>query len=131
MFLWKEEYNTGIEDIDNQHKELFRISNEAYKLLKDDFRTDKYDKLIGIISDLRDYTIYHFNYEEERMAEKKCKGFFAHKLEHEAFKAKINSIDLKSLDYRQDESISELLELVYGWITDHILNTDKGYVGIL
>ncbi len=58
-------------------------------------------------------------------------GLFAHKLEHEAFKEKINSIDLKGLDYRQDESISELLELVYSWITDHILNTDKGYVGIL
>ena len=60
MFLWKEEYNTGIEDIDNQHKELFRVSNEAYNLLKDDFRTDKYDKIIEIISDLRDYTIYSF-----------------------------------------------------------------------
>ncbi|MGM9973232.1 MAG: bacteriohemerythrin [Clostridiaceae bacterium] len=131
MFFWKEEYNTGIDDIDKQHKELFRISSEAYKLLKNDLRTDKYDNLIKIISDLRDYTIYHFNYEENRMAEKKCKGFFAHKLEHEAFKEKINSIDLKSIDFRQDESITELLELVYNWITDHILNTDKGYVGTL
>ncbi len=131
MFLWKEEYNTGIDDIDKQHKELFRISSEAYKLLKNDLRTDKYDNLIKIISDLRDYTIYHFNYEENRMAEKKCKGFFAHKLEHEAFKEKINSIDFKSIDLRQDESIAELLELVYNWITDHILNTDKGYVGTL
>ena len=58
-------------------------------------------------------------------------GLFAHKLEHEAFKKKINSIDLQSIDLRQDKSITELLELVYNWITDHILNTDKGYIGIL
>lgn len=67
MVQWSEEYVIGIEKIDEQHKRLFEIANEAYKLLKDQFLIDKYDRIVAIIKELKDYTKYHFQYEEEYM----------------------------------------------------------------
>lgn len=79
MLYWKEEYSIGIDLIDAQHKHLFDIGNEAYKLLKSDLCLDKYDKIIEIIEDLRQYTKFHFKTEEEYMLKNKCSQFFLQK----------------------------------------------------
>ncbi|SNX54507.1 bacteriohemerythrin [Thermoanaerobacterium sp. RBIITD] len=125
MITWREEFSLGIDKIDEQHKKLFAIANEAYNLLKDEFYFDKYDQIIKIIKDLRNYTIYHFGFEEAYMRSIEYKRYFSHKVVHDDFKEKINNIDLDKIDENQDEYIMELLNFIVDWIENHILKADK------
>lgn len=125
MIKWKEEYRIGVDQIDEQHKKLFEIANRAYKLLKNDFYYDKYDHIVEILTELKDYAIYHFQSEEEYMKSIAYRKFLSHKVEHDDFIEKINGVDLSVVDERQDENILELLNFIVNWIDGHILGRDK------
>lgn len=125
MYEFKEEYKTGIEAIDEQHKKLFEIADRTYYLLKDKFSIDKYDKIIELINELKDYTAFHFKFEEEYMESINYKRMFTQKIEHEAFIKKIEEIDFNKIDENQDEYIVELLEFLNNWLTNHICTNDK------
>jgi len=127
MFTWKDEYETGVPIIDEQHKHLFEIGNNAYELLNNTLTIDKYDKIIHVIEELRDYAIFHFKYEEEYMLSIKYKKFLSHKVEHEDFIKKVDEVDLTLIDESQNEYILSLLQFVYKWISEHILVKDLGY----
>ncbi|KQB78168.1 MULTISPECIES: bacteriohemerythrin [Clostridium] len=125
MYEMKDEFKTGIDFIDEQHARLFEIANEAYTLLKNDFTIDKYDKVIDLVDELKDYTVFHFNAEEEYMDSINYKRRFTQKIEHDAFIKKINEVDYKTIDRDPDKYILELLELLNQWLTGHILHNDK------
>ncbi len=124
MLKWKKDYETGIEFIDEQHKMLFEIGNKAYGLFRNDFCLDKYDKIIDIINELKEYTVFHFSAEEEYLLKVGYKGFFAHKVEHEDFIKKFDEIDYSRIDQGQNEYIIELLDFISNWIKEHILERD-------
>lgn len=128
MFEWKKEYETGIEVIDEQHKELFKIANEAYNLLKNDIILDKYDKVIEIINKLLDYCEYHFSTEEKHLLDIGYKKFLSHKVQHEEFIKELRNADLEKIDQNQDEYIMKILEFFVKWISEHILARDMDYV---
>lgn len=58
MYEMKEEFKTGIEFLDEQHKKLFEIADKAYNLLTNNFTLDKYDSVVYIIEELK--IIQHF-----------------------------------------------------------------------
>lgn len=125
MYEMKDEFLTGIEVIDNQHRRLFEIADKIYMLLKDDFAIDKYDRIVAFIEELKEYTVYHFKTEEEYMESISYKRMFTQKIDHNNFVKKLDEIDLKEIDENQDESIINLLEFVNGWLISHILEKDK------
>lgn len=128
MIYWKEDYRLGVEVIDEQHKRLFQIAADIYDLLKNEHYIDKYNKIIELLSELRDYTILHFKTEEAYQLEIGYKKYFSHKVEHDDFVNKINNINLNSIDENQNLYILELLEFVVKWIDGHILEKDKAIV---
>jgi hemerythrin len=125
MFSWKQDYVLGVQVIDEQHKKLFEIAERAYGLLKDDFRTDKYDEIVRIIGELKEYTIFHFKTEEEYMMSIGYRKLLSHKVFHNDFIENINNVKLSNIDNNQDEYIMELLGFVAKWIDEHILEQDK------
>jgi hemerythrin len=125
MLWWKNEYIIGISQIDEQHEKLFEIANRIYELIKNDLYLDKYDKILSIIDELREYTIFHFKAEEDYMLSIGYKKLLSHKVEHNDFIEKINNVDLKKIDQDQDKYILEILEFVVDWIGKHILEKDK------
>jgi len=56
MYEMKPEYFTGIDFIDKEHARLFAIADEAYQLLKNEFIPDKYDHIMNLVNELKDYT---------------------------------------------------------------------------
>jgi len=121
----KEEYKIGIESIDEQHKKLFELADKAYMLLKDAFSLDKYDKIVEIVEELKEYTIFHFKSEEEYMESINYKRLFTQKIEHEKFIKDLDGIDLRHLDQNQDDSLVKMLNFLNEWLTEHILGNDK------
>lgn len=125
MLRWKEEYCIGNEMIDNQHKRLFEIGQEAYDLLNDNLKIDKYDRIVEVIEELRKYTEYHFKCEEQYMQSIAYRRFFSQKVEHDDFIKKINEVKLENIDANQDEYLKELLAFIFNWIIEHILTKDR------
>ncbi|SFC16570.1 hemerythrin [Clostridium uliginosum] len=125
MYEMKEEYKTGIEFIDEQHKMLFDIADRTYMLLKNEYTLDKYDKVVALIEELQDYTAFHFKAEEAYMESINYKKMFTQKIEHEAFIKKLNDVDLKSIDENQDDYIISILQFLNDWLTEHIFKNDK------
>lgn len=126
MYEMKPDYFTGIELIDNEHRQLFDYANEAYELLQDQFVADKYDRIIDILKKLREYTKKHFADEEAYMESINYKRIFTQKVQHQEFIDKLDGIDLESIDAgkNQDEAIADLLGFLTDWLIHHILEVD-------
>ncbi|AET70337.1 hemerythrin-like metal-binding domain-containing protein [Desulfosporosinus orientis DSM 765] len=125
MLEWKQEYEIGVELIDKQHQHLLEIGNSIYDLLENYLLADKYDKIVEIINELREYTKYHFKTEEGYMLKIKYPKYFDQKNEHDDFIAKIDEINLNDVDENQDKYIRDLLMFVFNWTIEHILKKDK------
>ena len=125
MIEWSDKFKTGIEIIDEQHKELFRLFNRVYDLYNNEFIIDKYDQIIAAVEALKEYTKYHFKAEEDYMLSIRYKKFFEHKLKHEDFIRKIDSIDYNIIDYNQQNHLLELLKFITDWIVEHVVTVDK------
>lgn len=125
MLVWKDEYAIGVEEIDAQHQHLFEIGNSAYKLLKDDFCIDKYDGVVQVIEDLRQYTKFHFATEEAYMLKINYSRYFSQKVEHDDFIRKLDEIDLLKVDEDPKKYIENILAFIFNWTLDHILQKDK------
>ena len=125
MIKWSDKYLIGIEELDKQHEKLFEIAGRAFELFKNNLYTDKYDKIIEILEELKDYAKYHFKAEEEYMISIGNKKIFSHKIEHDEFIKKVESIDLNKIDENQDKYLLSILEFVINWTSEHILQKDQ------
>lgn len=125
MIKWKDEYTMGIQSIDDQHKELFEIANRIYELLRNELITDKYSKIVEIIEELKAYTVYHFQAEEEYMKSIGYRKFLSQKVAHNDFLEKMNTIDFEKIDNGQNDYLLGMLDFVADWLVQHIIKEDK------
>ncbi len=125
MYEFKEEFLTGIEEIDKEHRRLFEIAEELYELKCEEFIPDKYDNIRKILEELKDYTLTHFAHEEAYMQSIGYKRMFTQKSQHDALRQIMEEWDLNAIDENQDETIEEMLRIVTDWLVNHILNQDK------
>ncbi len=122
LIAWKDSYNLGLEEIDDQHKSLIDIINRIWISVV--AKKDK-DAVFPLIEELERYTIAHFAAEETFMRVTEYPDFPAHKLAHQDFIARVATEKTRAL---QSGSLS--LELIYflrDWLINHILVTDRQY----
>lgn len=125
MYEMKDEYLTGIERIDTEHRKLFEIAEQTYQLLQEELIPDKYDHIQALLVELREYTKMHFKHEEEYMVSIQYKKLFTQKTQHEAFVRKLEEIDIDGLDENQQAVIEDLLKFLTDWLVSHIMEVDK------
>ena len=124
-FAFTDKYRTGITLIDEEHKRLFEIIRETNDLIKAELLHDKYDAIVQILRELKDYTIMHFEDEERYMEKIHYEGLELQRMAHTAFVDRLNEINLDDVDRAQKEYLDELLEFLLNWLTNHILKMDK------
>ncbi len=124
-YEFTKDYHTGIDFIDEEHAKLFEIANRAYDLLTNQFVTDKYDAIVAVLEELRDYTKYHFNHEEEYMKSINYPKRFSQLHQHTQFISKLESYNLKEIDVNQQEGLLEILDFLALWLQSHIKGMDK------
>ncbi len=127
MFKWKEEFSVNIEEIDRQHKELFRIGYSLYNIISIKDGLDRYDEIMEILKSLQDYAHYHFDWEENLMKEYNYPKYNEHKKEHNVFFKTVSSIKEEKIDEEQRKVGMDLIVFIANWIENHILKTDKQY----
>lgn len=125
VFAFTDEYRTGIALIDSEHERLFEIIRETRDVIDAQFLHDKYDEIIQILKELREYTIMHFQDEESYMESIGYEGLELQSMAHTAFVNHLNEINLDDMDNNQKEYLDELLQFLITWLTNHILKMDK------
>lgn len=129
MYEMKEEYFTGIDLIDQEHKRLFELAEETYQILKQEFTPDKYDYIQALLQELKNYTIMHFEHEEQYMEEIGHKKLYTQKIQHEGFRRKLDELmnqdNLNGALEEQDQVVEDILQFLTDWLVSHILNNDK------
>ena len=128
MYEMKDEYLTGIEFIDNEHRRLFEIAEQTYQLKNEEFISDKYDQIKALLEELKDYTQMHFAHEEEYMQSIGYKKLFTQKVQHQAFIDWLEEQNLDEIDSEfenQDAVVDNILKYLTDWLIHHILETDK------
>ena len=125
---WTEDLSTGIEKIDEQHKELFEKINDLVAAVRQS--VCKY-KISDVIKFLEDYVVFHFGEEERYMRQFNYPGYAAHKAQHEKFIANFNELkkELPKLEDGKKPGSYDLSvatnQVVVDWILDHIARVDK------
>jgi hemerythrin len=86
---------------------------------------DKYDAIVQIIGELKEYTVKHFTDEEKYMESIHYEGIHQQRIAHNAFVERLEEIDLDDMDENQEEYLEELIHFLLEWLTNHILRMDK------
>ena len=124
MIEWNDKYSVSISLIDEQHKKLFEILNKAIIANKHSKVTKD---ILGILDEMTEYALEHFEIEERYMKEFSFPEYQAHRNEHIDFTN--NSIDYKNRVVGGDfHIINEILEYLNQWLVNHIQVTDKKYI---
>lgn len=119
---WVPDLNTGIEEIDTQHRRIVDYINRLYELRETPDR-----KLLGdVIAETVDYTLSHFAFEEGMIEEAGYMFSGPHKRVHELFIRRVTEIQMR---FEAGEDVTnELHGMLSRWLFNHIRNEDRGYV---
>jgi len=124
--LWNEKYNTGINEIDDQHKKLVNILNELYESFVD--RTTN-EKLKKVIQEMTAYTEYHFGVEEKYFKKFNYSGANEHIAEHQVFVQKVKTFQ-EDMELGKVSVTFQLMNFLRSWLIEHINGTDRKYIGL-
>jgi len=124
IITWEEKYNVSIQKIDSQHQKLVSIINNLYDAM---VSGKGHDILKTVLSELLDYTDYHFKEEETYMDKFKFIKYNEHKKEHLQFIEKMNNFKADFEDEKVLVSM-QLLNYLKEWLICHICEVDKEYV---
>jgi hemerythrin len=120
---WKEAYSVQVQEIDEQHKKLFSLINH----LADAMKVGKgRDVLAVVLTELVDYTDYHFKTEELLFQQHEYPDFEKHKRMHDDLTGKARSLKA-SFDGGNTKLSVDLMLLLSNWLNDHILREDRKY----
>ncbi len=120
---WTEDLATGVNEIDNQHKELFKRINNLLNACKEGKGRDETGKIIQFLDD---YVITHFSAEEEYMRKYDYPGFTHHKAQHLEFME--NFSKLKTQVEKEGPGVHLVVtinHMVVQWLQNHIKKVDK------
>lgn len=124
-FDWNSSMSTGIEEIDEHHKQLLRIGRDMEQLLQFKCIGVTEQQLLDIVCELRDYVAYH-NYEEEALMEQEnYPKLKEHRAEHQKYVNKVQHLDWPAMKRTPEPELKKLRDLLADLLFNHILTWDK------
>jgi hemerythrin-like metal-binding protein len=133
VFPWNTNFNTGIESIDEQHRQLVRLINLLASHII--HQSDSYT-LNSIFTELSEYAVYHFRTEEaiwfQYFPDDELE--IEHKQAHSQFIQAVLELKSGESNKPQEQIFSEILTFLTHWLAYHILDNDmrlaKAVLGI-
>lgn len=132
MFELTEEYLTGVQQLDDQHREILARFSSLVKVLRQEEATNH---LSYVLSFLRGYAASHFRLEQETMQKFDYPDYLEHKAQHDSFEQEFVQLAAEMEEYGASAELAEHVSVV---VTDlllkHIQNHDlkmAGYLGPL
>jgi hemerythrin len=120
LLEWKEEYSTGIEDVDDEHKDLIDVINRLHELLlADDARLT----VPAFFARLIDGVSAHFALEERIMGESEYPDLAAHREDHERLLDEIRDLVDAFAQAEEVDSVDLAMRLE-PWFSHHFATHD-------
>jgi hemerythrin len=122
---WQLRYETGIPEIDEDHRRLVGLINDLDDVLEGDGDLQR----IGMVIDaLVDYTHYHFTREEALMAEIGYEEAVDHALAHAQFGHFLGELVGACMLAPGRDTAARVRDYLQEWLVDHILVEDMKFV---
>lgn len=129
QFVWQEEFNIGVENIDKEHQRLFKIINRIFEFKEKD-KNGQWACQEGI-KFFKGHALKHFADEEEYMVSINYEGYEQHRLLHKGFRD--NTLpaleeELEQTGYSPN-AVDHFLGVCAGWLIGHTLTEDLAITG--
>jgi hemerythrin len=119
---WTSELDTGIDVIDAQHKSIVNYINQ----LEDAIKQGNRDTVGEVLTDLVDYTLSHFAFEESLQEEAGYANSAPHKVVHELFARRVAKYQA---EHNAGEDVAgKTHDMLSTWLVHHIKRDDMAYV---
>ncbi len=124
IFPWDRNFDTGIEEIDKQHRRLVDILNQLAAHVANRSRPDT---LREYFDALAEYANYHFASEETVWREhfEDDEWLSSHQVAHHGFMEKVVALRLGEGTRTLDEVMRDIVSFLSKWLAYHILDSDK------
>lgn len=126
--VWEDRFNIGVEQIDREHRKLFRIMNKLFT-----FSEEEHKSLWGChegIKYFKEHAIRHFEEEEAYMESISYQELETHIRLHEDFRLRTLPAlerELERSEYSK-EAVRHFLGVCAGWLIGHTLTEDHAIV---
>ena len=124
QFVWKKQYNLGVDIIDREHKKLFSILNKLFDFGRQDEKSHWVCQ--EAVKYFKEHTLQHFANEESYMASINYAGLETHKRIHKNFRERTLPAlehELEQTNY-SEQAINHFLGVCAGWLLGHTLVED-------
>lgn len=119
---WKEEFSVGIKELDEQHKELFRLINRLQE------ESESAGMITYAFDSLERYVNIHFRTEERLLEKAGYSDLKTHKIEHKQFETWLKSVKITFASGASPTRMANMInEYLQDWWTHHILDSDMSY----
>ena len=121
IFLWNESLETGVAEIDKQHKQLFILLYNLNLAMKEGHA---HNELGALIHALGAYALEHFETEEAYMEKIKYHELEDHKARHKWFMVKLVEFDTQ---FKEGNVLltPEVMLFMRDWLVTHIGDCDQ------
>lgn len=121
LIVWTNVLSVGIEEIDEQHKQLISIINQLNDAIRDKRGRNVFK---NALTELNHYVVYHFTFEETLFDDLAYDEKESHLKKHALFIEELNTLTHEFDDLEQDIS-EKLVTFLRQWLINHILSVDK------
>jgi len=123
MFLeWNAEFETGVPEMDQQHRKLFNLVNRFYTALK---QGDK-DRAKEILMDFSGMLFNHLRDEEKFMERIGYPELEDHIRLHRSLVSMVKEVR-DDFERNDPKAFSQSLSLIMSWLLTHIKKSDRKY----
>lgn len=129
LFEWNQKLTVYNQEIDDQHKKLLAIGKKLQNF-RESPNKDK-QTFLNVATELKEYTVYHFDAEEKIMEKGGYPGLDKHKIIHKNFVNEILKVDFNNFDYENKAELKKLIVFLSKWVLQHIRNEDFKYTSYL
>ena len=124
---WKTEMSVGSDKLDGHHQMIIDCLNELHPLL--DGKGGEAE-VNAVLAKLEEFILLHFSEEEQAMKRAGYPDWKAHRDLHDKMYDVV--YQLKSdVEHGRAVDAKQLFDLIYNWLIEHIMGTDKKYVSYL
>ena len=127
LIRWTDDLNTGVPEMDRQHQRLIELINGLFDAMK---KNSEQSIIAKHVDGLAEYTVTHFDQEEQLMARYHYPEIEAHKRIHKKFVAKVNEFN-KRIHSEERVSAADIITFLKDWLISHIQHKDRDGYAVL
>lgn len=120
LLEWSAEYSVHVIEIDREHEKLFGIVNRLHAAML----AGRGNKILAsLLTEITQYTFYHFTHEEQVMASVRYAGRERHVQEHDSLRQAAGAF-VGRFERGEEALTIELTLFLSAWLRQHVMTSD-------